>query len=104
MQVQDKGQPREQATNRYRFVSHYALIDDSPDDALNGRLKELGHIRPQEFELPEPDVAILVVIPCSSKFDILGFVRISKPEFRSFVEAGEDMVDIRQKGRILKVI
>jgi hypothetical protein len=84
-------------------VSHLALIQDSPDDALNRRLKELRHNRPQEFELAESDVKILVVIPCCTKFDILRFVRISKPEFRGFVEAGENMVDVRQKGRTLKV-
>ena len=85
-------------------MSRLALIQNSPDDALDGRLKELSHIRPQEFDLSESNVKSWVVIPCSTKFDILRFVRISKPEFRSFVEAGENMVDVRQKGRILEII
>jgi len=81
-----------EATDRYRFVSHLALVQHSLDDALNRGLKELSHIGPQEFELAESDIAALVVILCSAKFDILIFARISKPEFCGLVKAFDNVV------------
>ena len=54
--------------------------------------------------MAESDITILVVIPCSAKFDKLGFVGSSKPEFRGFVETLDNVVHIHQKSRIPKVI
>ena len=54
--------------------------------------------------MAESDIIVFVVIPCSAKFDKLGFVGSSKPEFRVFVEALDNVVHIRQKSRIPKVI
>ena len=54
--------------------------------------------------MAEPDITELVVILCSAKFDILIFVGISKPEFGRLVEAFDNVVQVRQKSRILKVV
>jgi len=54
--------------------------------------------------LAESDIATLVIIPRSTKFDILRFIEISEPELRSFVEAVDNMLNINQKGGVLEVI
>ena len=92
------------STHTYRFVSHLALVQQSLNNALKGSLKERGHIRPQEFELSESDIATWVVIPCSAKFDIVGFAGILKPKLRDFIEAADNMVEVCQECRIFQVI
>jgi len=101
--LETKDSVKSKATHVNRFVSNPALVQDSIDDALDRRLKEHRHVRSQEHKLAESYIAIWVVIPRSAKFDILRFVGIPEPDFRSFVEAGGNAVEVRQKHGILEV-
>ena len=92
------------ATHRHGFMSRLLLVEHSLQDPFGRRLEERGHIRPQEFEKAELDIATWIVVPCSAKTDKLRFIGISEPEFRSFVEAVDDVIKVLQKVRLLEVI
>jgi hypothetical protein len=56
--------------------------------------------RPLKFQLTEPNIVHLVIVPCRTELDVLMIFRIPESELCGFVKAIYDVIYIIEEGRI----
>lgn len=76
------------------MVTILDLILYSFDDTAHRRLKELGHLRSSQLQLPKPNIARLVGISCSSKLDVLRLFITAESDLCGLVEASDDVIQV----------
>ena len=59
---------------------------------------------PCQFQLPKTNIARGIVISGATKFDVLRLLVVVEAQFRRFVKAADDMIEVVVEVRFLEVV